>query len=55
MHEYLSGKGNPDEKRQTRHRPQSLHPLLLLSGILPGRRNEGKASDDRKASEPVGV
>ena len=53
MHEYLPGKGDPDEKRQTRHRPQTLHPLLLLSGILSGRRNEGKAAHCRKNPEPL--
>ena len=35
----LSGKGNFDAKQAPRHRPQGVHPLLLLSGVLPEGHN----------------
>ena len=37
----MSRAGNSYGKQKTRHRPQKVHQVLLLSGILSIRSNEG--------------
>ena len=43
----LSGPCHYDRKRPGAHRPRALHPLLLLSGILPEGRDAGAPHRDR--------
>ena len=43
----LSGPCHHDRKRPGAHRPRALHPLLLLSGILPEGRDAGAPHCDR--------
>lgn len=47
----LSRARHHNAKRQAVHRPQSLHPLLLLSGILSEGRNARRADGHRTPSQ----
>ena len=49
----LSGKGNFDAKQAPRHRPQGVHPLLLLPGVLPEGRNGRLAPRHCAAAQQV--
>ena len=42
MYPGMPREGNPDGKQAPRHRPQSVHPLLLLSGVLSEGRHAGR-------------
>ena len=41
VREHLPREGHHDAARQAAHRPQGLHPLLLLPGVLPEGRDAG--------------
>mgnify|MGYP000658235400 CR=1 FL=1 len=42
VREHLPREGHHDAARQAAHRPQGLHPLLLLPGVLPEGRDAGR-------------
>ena len=48
-----SGEGNPDGKQAPRHRPQGVHPLLLLSGVLPEGCNGRLSPRHRPAAQQI--
>ena len=53
MYPGMSREGNPDGKQAPRHRPQGMHPLLLLSGVLPEGRHGSLSPRLRPAAQQV--
>ena len=53
MYPGMPREGNPDGKQAPRHRPQGVHPLLLLSGVLPEGRNGRLAPRHCAAAQQV--
>ena len=49
----LSGQGNHNEEGEASNRPESMHSLLLLSGILSKRCNAGRPSCNPEAAREI--